>query len=218
MSTIRILIADDETLMRRLLGQMLALESDFEVIGEAANGKQAVELALKLRPDVITMDLNMPVMNGAEATERVVARHPHIKVIILTSLEELAPVGKMSGAFACLDKSCTPPVLIAAIRAARAAKSPALLEQTVSRDHAVAVERLAMRAGLAEREKAVVEKVVATELTVQQIARALSRELNEKITESAVKHALDRAMTKLRLEPRTRAALVKRVLESEQGK
>jgi len=218
MSTIRILIADDETLMRRLLAQMLALESDFEVVGEAANGKQAVELAFKLRPDVIIMDLNMPTMNGAEATERIVARHPHIKVIMLTSLEELAPVGRGSGAFECSDKSVTPAELIAAIRRARAAKRPPQLKQTETRDHTAAVDRLAMRVGLAERERSVVEKVVSTELTLQQIAVALSRESNEKITESAVKHALDRAMTKLRLDPRTRAALVKRVLEFEQGK
>lgn len=217
MSVIRILIADDETLMRRLLAQMLALESDFEVIGEAANGKQAVELAFKLRPDLIIMDLNMPAMNRAEATERIVARHPHIKVIILTSLEELAPVGKMAGAFECIDKSVTPAELVAAIRRARAARGP-LPGPSAFSEHKAVVERLAMRVGLTAREQSVVEKVVATELTLQQVALALSWESNEKITESAVKHGLDRAMIKLRLEPRTRTALIKHVLEFEQGK
>lgn len=213
MAAIRLLIADDETLMRRLLVQMLSLEPDFEVVGEAEDGRQAVDCALKQRPDVVVMDLNMPRLNGAQATERIVARHPHIKVIILTALEELATVAKSSGAFECLDKGCTPEQLVDAIRRAHASKRAALPEQAAARDHRDAIERLATRGGLTHREKAVLEKIVSTELTTQEIAAALSVELAEEVTESSVKHTLERVMTKLRIEPRTRTALLKRVLE-----
>jgi DNA-binding NarL/FixJ family response regulator len=80
-------------------------------------------------------------------------------------------------------------------------------------DHVNAVELLAIRAGLTDYEKAVLQKVVSTDMTVHQIASAFSREESKLVTDSSVKHALDRVMTKLKVEPRTRAAVVKRVLE-----
>src|SRR5579871_6780498 len=106
MSSIRLLVADDTTLVRRLIAHQLSSEGDLEVVGEAANGREAVEMAAKLRPDVLVVDLDMPYLNGAQATERIVSQFPYIKVILLTALEGLAAIGKTSGASECLNKGC----------------------------------------------------------------------------------------------------------------
>jgi DNA-binding NarL/FixJ family response regulator len=214
--TIRTLIADDTKLLRRLLASQLARESDIEIVGEAEDGRQAVELAQKLRPDVIVMDLEMPYLNGTQATERILAQMPHVRVVLLTAHESLAPLGRLAGAVECLIKSCTPQELAEAIRRANTARSAAAPDRGGGPDRRAALELIATRSGLTERERSVVEKMVDTERTIQQIARTLSEESDTPVTESAVKHALERAMVKLRIEPRTRAALVKYVLEFSQ--
>jgi DNA-binding NarL/FixJ family response regulator len=217
MPTIRILIADDETLLRRLLRHKLADVPDFEVVGEANDGRQAVEQAIALRPDVVVMDLRMPGLNGVEATERILAQLPHVKVIIVTSFPELASLGKSWGAAGYLDKCCTPDELVSAIRQAHAAREQDPTAAPPPTDQVQALGRLAIRAGLTERERVVVEKVVGTELTIREIALALSNELGDTITPSAVTHTLERVMTKLRISPRTRTALVKYVLEFQRS-
>lgn len=215
MSSIRILLADDQTLIRRLLARRLAQETDLQIVGEAEDGRQAVEMALRLMPDVILMDLQMPHLNGIQATERILAQRSHIRIIMVTALDDLAELGKSAGAYACLDKSCTPEELVAIIR--QAFRSTPAKTTEAAGDYSAAIERLSSRANLTDREKVVVTKAVTTELTIQQMATSLSSDLEEKVTQSAVKHALERAMTKLRIEPRTRAALVKRVLEFDQS-
>lgn len=82
---IRILLVDDHEMVRIGVSAYLQAQSDMEVVGEAANGKEAVEMALSLRPDVILMDMVMPVMNGAEATEAIIAEWPEAKIMIVTS-------------------------------------------------------------------------------------------------------------------------------------
>jgi DNA-binding NarL/FixJ family response regulator len=213
MDRIKILIADDTTLMRRLLAQQMAREPNIEVVGEAEDGREAVELTLRCRPDVVLMDLNMPHLNGIQAMERIRAQQPYTKVILLTAHEDLASLGRFSGAADCLDKGCTPQELVGAIRRAHATATPDPAEAGGGNDHHASIERLAVRAGFSEREKIVVQRMVSTEMTMNQVARALSAELKTEVTESSVKHALERAMIKLKIEPRTRAALVKYVLE-----
>ena len=85
---IRLLIADDHTLFREGLRAILGTQSDIEIVGEAANGAQAVQLAASQLPDVILMDLQMPEMNGIAATEKILDANPHIGIIVLTMLEE----------------------------------------------------------------------------------------------------------------------------------
>jgi len=82
---IRILLVDDHEMVRIGVSAYLQAQSDMEVVGEAANGKEAVEMALSLRPDVILMDMVMPIMNGAEATEAIIAEWPEAKIMIVTS-------------------------------------------------------------------------------------------------------------------------------------
>lgn len=82
--SIRILLADDHELIRQGLMKLLSLESDFEVVGEAKDGQEALELALKLRPDVVLMDVNMPTLNGIEATKRLLEANSSIRILALT--------------------------------------------------------------------------------------------------------------------------------------
>jgi two-component system response regulator NreC len=88
MKKIRVLIADDHTLVREGIRAMLALVSDVEVIGEAANGKEALEKAEELAPDIVLMDLAMPIMGGLEATRRIKRQFPQVKVLALTQYDD----------------------------------------------------------------------------------------------------------------------------------
>lgn len=225
MSTIKLLIAEDSTLVRRLLAHQLGQEPDFAVVGEASDGREAVAMARDLRPDVMLMDLEMPGLNGIEATGKILSEQPNARIILLTSHENLAPMGKTAGAVDALNKGCTPQELSAAIRKAylkgvveaAGETSAATADPGAARDYRADVERVASRFRLTERERMVVEKIIGTENTLQQIALKLSRELKEEVTVSAVKHTLERAMNKLQIEPRTRATLVKFILESGRG-
>ena len=85
MSKIRILLADDHMLMRMGIATLVSTAKDMTVVGEARNGREAVELAGTLRPDVVIMDLMMPEMSGGEATKAIHAAHPGIKIVILTT-------------------------------------------------------------------------------------------------------------------------------------
>src|SRR5437016_6950125 len=96
MLPIRLLIAEDETMMRLLLERRLGNEPDCEVVGAAENGREAVELALRLRPDVIVMDLNMPGVNGAQAAERILAQYPHTRIILLRSEEHTSELQSLT--------------------------------------------------------------------------------------------------------------------------
>ncbi len=88
MNKIKILIVDDHPLMRAALREAIEIETDFEIVGEAVNGSQAIELAAKLKPDLVMMDLYMPVMDGIEATREITRGNPNIKVLTITSSNE----------------------------------------------------------------------------------------------------------------------------------
>lgn len=118
MKPIQILLAEDQTLMRQGLKTILELESDFEVAGEAEDGKAAVKLALQLRPDIILMDVRMPQLNGVEATAAICRAWPEAKVIILTTFDRDDYVfqGVRAGAVGYLLKDLPSPKLIETIR------------------------------------------------------------------------------------------------------
>ena len=213
MHGIRLLIADDSTLLRCLLVQQLGAERDFTVVGEARNGREAVDLAARLRPDIVLMDLEMPQLNGVQATERIIGQHPHIKVVLLTGHEELASLGRLAGASLSVLKSASPQELTDQIRKVYAQEKNRPEGESNEANHQSAIELLTVRHALTEMERTVLEKTIVAELTMEQIAAALSANLEKTVTVSSVKHSLQRVMTKMRVEPRTRAALVRFVLE-----
>ena len=118
MKPIRILLAEDQTLMRQGLKTILELENGFEVAGEAEDGKAAVKLALQLRPDIILMDVQMPQMNGVEATAAICRSWPEAKVIILTTFDRDDYVfqGVRAGAVGYVLKDLPAPKLVETIR------------------------------------------------------------------------------------------------------
>ena len=121
---IRIMLADDHMLMRMGLSTLVACEDDMKIVGEARNGRQAVELALALKPDIIIMDLMMPELSGAEATKLIHEACPEIKIMVLTSFGTSKEMSDAitNGADGALTKDTAANDLIEAIRSIMAGK------------------------------------------------------------------------------------------------
>jgi DNA-binding NarL/FixJ family response regulator len=118
---IRVLIVDDHRLFREALKTLINSEADMEVVGEAENGEQAVTLARELVPDVILMDVKMPVMDGAEATSHILAEFPSMRIWALSIYSEGGFVLNMihAGALGYILKGCEPGDLFTAVRKVR---------------------------------------------------------------------------------------------------
>jgi len=116
---IRVLVADDQSIVRDGLVTVLGLLADVEVVGEAADGAQACELVAQTRPDVVLMDLRMPVLDGAAATARIVAEHPQAAVLVLTTFADDASImgALRAGARGYLTKDASRQEVAAAVRA-----------------------------------------------------------------------------------------------------
>lgn len=131
-SPIRILLADDHAGVRKCVRELLEDEHDIQVVGEATDGQQAVDFALVLRPDVVLMDVHMPVLTGIEATRRIRADAPGVKVVVLTTYDDEVYISALrrAGADGYLLKTAERYEIVAAIRAAhslRAAPDPPML-------------------------------------------------------------------------------------------
>lgn len=120
--SIRVLVADDHTIVRRGIVSLLSLADGIEVVAEAENGREAAEKALLMGPDVVLLDISMPLLNGFEATEQIKRRRPEVKVLILSAHdnEEYVMQVVRSGANGYLLKSTSPEELFGAIRAVHA--------------------------------------------------------------------------------------------------
>ena len=117
---LRVLVVDDHPLLRKGLGSLVSSSGDFKIVGEAADGEQACELAQQLQPDVVLMDVEMPKMNGVEATRRIKTTIPHLIVIGLSIHQSVAVANTMkaAGASAYVTKDAKPEDLHRAIRSA----------------------------------------------------------------------------------------------------
>ena len=124
-STIRILIADDHSVVREGLRAVLGSESDMEVVGEAATGKEVVERAAELRPGVILMDIQMPDLNGIEATRRILRSNPDVGVVVLTMFEDDDSVfsAMRAGARGYVLKGAPPSEILKVVRAVAAGEA-----------------------------------------------------------------------------------------------
>ena len=197
---IRILIADDHPVVRTGLQGMLAGEGDFEVVGEARDGREAVEEAARLKPDVVLMDLRMPVLDGVAATELIRAGRSETQVLILTTYDTDGDILRALdvGAVGCLLKDSPREELFRAVRAAARGESvlaPAVLSLVMSRMRAPAAETLS------DREVEVL-RLVARGASNKEAARKLF------ISETTVKTHLSHIFTKLGVDDRTAAVTV----------
>ena len=116
--SIRILIADDHAVVRRGLRSILQIEKDFQIIGEASNGTEAVKMARELKPNVVIMDLIMPETSGGEATAQILAERPETRILLLTTFGTADDVAKAleAGAAGALMKTSDESAIIASIR------------------------------------------------------------------------------------------------------
>lgn len=197
---IRILIADDHGVVRQGLRMFLGLDPDLEIVGEAADGAEAVRLARALRPDVVLMDLLMPVMDGIAATEAIRHELPDTEVLALTSvLEDASVVGAVrAGAIGYMLKNTEGEELRSAIRAAAAGQvqlSPEAATRLMREVRAPESPE-----ALTERETDVL-RLVAEGKANKEIASALH------IGEKTVKTHVSNILAKLGVESRTQAAL-----------
>jgi DNA-binding NarL/FixJ family response regulator len=131
MKRIRILLADDHAVVRRGFQMILAEQADMEIVGEAGNGREALELAAQLKPDVVVMDVAMPELNGIEATRRMPDNAPHARVLALSMHKDAVYVREIlrAGARGYLLKDAAPADLVTAVRAVAAGEgylSPAV--------------------------------------------------------------------------------------------
>jgi DNA-binding NarL/FixJ family response regulator len=197
---ISIMLADDHSLVRAGLAALLDSTDDLRVVGQAENGQAAVELAEQLRPDVVLMDLSMPVMDGVEATRELVRRRPDSVVVVLTSFSDQQRVGEAlrAGAVGYLLKDCDPRDLLAAVRSAAEGHSP--LDPRVARALLPTTEAASPAEGLSARELQVLA-LVARGLANKQIGRSLG------ISERTVKAHLGKVFRQIGVGDRTSAAL-----------
>lgn len=211
----RILVADDHPLMRNAFVSILSYGRGLEVVGEARDGREAVLMSEKLRPDLVLMDISMPVMDGIEATRHVKERLPAIVVLVVTAYEDegLMLEAIRAGAAGYVLKGDDPLRLITAVREALSGESPMdqrlagrllrrLAAEGTSPDGRTGAEvpKAAPLVSLTSRELDVLSRVVEGKTN-----RLIAQELH--VSLSTVKRHLERVVTKLEVSDRTQAAV-----------
>ena len=210
---IRILLADDQPLFREALRTLISLQQDLEVVGEAGNGAEAVRMARALNPNVVLMDLQMPVLDGVAATRRLQVEQPGCRVIALTTFDDDEYVFDClrSGAVGYLLKDAPSAELFAAIRAA--ARGDSFLQPSVTTRVIAEFARLSEQPNAAS---ALVEPLSDREREILRLISSGSsnREIAERlfITEGTVKNHVTNILGKLNVRDRTQAALKAREL------
>ena len=204
---IRVLLADDHSLFRKGIASLLSAESDFEVVGEAANGREALEMARGLMPDIILMDISMPGVDGLTATRQIKEEIPYVRIVMLTVEEEDQSLFEAvkSGAQGYLLKKIEPQALFGTLRGvARGeasisrAMAGKLLDEFSRQANARAIPATPNQE-LTPREREVLELVTQGKAN-KEIAAAIS------IAENTVKNHLKNILEKLHLENRVQAA------------
>ena len=214
MKPIRVMLVDDQALFREGLRQLLSVHADLEVVGEAANGMEALRLAKALKPQVVLMDLRMPTLGGVEATRRLHLLDPRCRVIVLTTFDDDEEVfdALRAGAAGYLLKDAPPARLYEAIQAA--ARGESFLQPSIAAKVVAEFSRLsrplpapdaALIEALSEREREVLRQLACGKSN-KEIAAALN------LVEGTVKNHMSNILGKLGVLDRTQAALRAREL------
>jgi len=210
--TIRLLLADDHAMVRKGLQMFLSTQTDLQVIGEASNGQEAIERTAELSPDMILMDLHMPVLDGIEVTKRLKQSHPDVKVIVLTSFSDEDHVlpAIRAGAKGYLLKDIEPDELVRAIRRVwqgqvelhpdAAGRLMSLLSAPETPAKPDAQDPASRLSDLTRRELEVL-RLIASGMSNKEIGDSLT--ITEKTVKTHVSHVLD----KLGFADRTQAAI-----------
>lgn len=211
-AAIRVLVVDDQTLIREGLASLLMMQPDLEVVGKAADGRAAIELAAAHAPDVVLMDVRMPGLNGIAATREIHQRWPDIRIIVLTTFDddEYVYEALRAGAAGYLLKNADPDHLARAIRAVHAGQSildPAVTQKVIQRfTRATPTQpaQITLTERLTDRERAVLRGMVDG-LSNGAIAAQLL------LSEGTVKNHLTHIFQKLDVKDRAQA--VRRAIE-----
>jgi DNA-binding NarL/FixJ family response regulator len=207
---IKVLLVDDQHLIRQGLKALLELEADLEIVGEAENGERAINLIAQLQPDVVLMDIRMPIMDGVAATREIQQRFTGIKVLVLTTFDddEYVTAALKNGAMGYLLKDTPSEELAVAIRAVHKGYTqlgPGIVKKLLTQFHAVADNQLPpippSLAELTPREKEVLQ-LIATGANNREIAQKLY------ISEGTVKNHVTNILNRLNLRDRTQAAII----------
>ena len=208
--TIRVLLVDDQVLFREGLETLLSVHKDIQVVGNAGNGQEAVEIAIQIRPDVVLMDVRMPVLDGVRATSLLKESLPQCRVIVLTTFDDDEYIfdALRSGAVGYLLKDVDSTQLVEAIRAV--ARGESILEPTVAAKVIAEFSRVSSMIPSVQMEQ-LVEPLSERELEILVlIARGASnKEIANQlyITEGTVKNHITHILSKLGVRDRTQAAI-----------
>lgn len=201
---IKVLLVDDQSLIRQGLKALLELEPDLEVVGDAENGEIAIHLIEELSPDVVLMDIRMPIMDGVAATWEIQKRFPAIKVLVLTTFDddEYVKAALQNGAMGYLLKDTPSEELAVAIRAVYKGYTqlgPGIVKKLLTQFSSVTPPPPSL-AELTPREKEVL-RLIATGANNREIAQQLY------ISEGTVKNHVTNILNRLDLRDRTQAAI-----------
>jgi DNA-binding NarL/FixJ family response regulator len=219
---IRVLVVDDQALIREGLAIILGAQPDIEIIGQAADGREAIDLANRLRPDVVLMDIKMPRMDGIVATRQIREHHANIQVLILTtySEDELVFEGIRAGAAGYLLKDITRNELAEAVRGA--ARGEARIDPTVASQVLTEFQRMANLLRRHTPQVSTVDKTAADLPPVEALTpreETILRLLTEGLTnagiaarlhlsEGTVKNYVSEILSKLQANDRTHAVVL----------